>query len=785
MSHDLNTDRYSHLFTYVCDDVRFKRKDNADVWITLSKADGQMFYSYPYFEFVPGTSGDDEPLRFGDFVIDIDTGEFACPAAIMIIDWFKDVYGVEQDCWRVYLSGKKGVHLELPAEIVGAKAGHKLLTLGYKRLAKDIEGELQINLDTSMYNRGTGKPYRQPNIMRETGTCKRQIEYSDLYEVTDEETYRAACSEPGSVWQPKEISRNNSLAKKFKYYLEEAEQQQAVIRNTPKLTPDEIDRLALSIPPCMKIMSRLTSYVKRNTFNDIAMQLTAYAVTAKMPEKDFLGGCKVFIENYPSTSLNTIEKRYENCRARFRTMAANGNLHSCGGVLALGIPGFDCTACESKGNGPQLTIEVMQKEDMMQRSLTLNIPEDVLNPGGLISIGVKALSAPGLIDIPQYNLPVILTNIANAIAGKIVFRDNWPNLYNIKVGPTSSGKTSSDQAVIKAIDAVGIPDFYGVTDFASGPALLRSISETPVTMIVIDESTSLFKRYVHADPNSDGKRDALLEIYSKSGGKIKRAYSDSRNTIDIEYPCLSLTGNATPVIFDAIQQEDFDTGTMQRFDFWCYDGLIPERGFSQNEDNEDLVKFAEGIAKIRTAMPADGNLTALGGSRFEPYNIGITDKGAEVLQAWSKDVTARTNCAGSDGEGGIISRGYNLCIKYAMIHLAATRPVEAMFLPLDERDIEYGKKVAWMLGDWKTKILRGRVTTGEFHKNCEIFKQAIAAATKTGNRPTFKLLANRRPALKNWKRKDSEEIIYVLEKRGEVARDQSKRPTAYYLVKEL
>lgn len=770
--------------TFACDDVKYVRKNRPEVWITPDKINGQMFVGYPCVSFIPGSQGAEEPIQYGDFVIDIDTGEMACGAAIKILDWFSDVYGVDPDQWRSYLSGKKGVHLELPAEVLGTTAGHTFLSLGYKRIAKDIEGELNVKLDTSMYTRGTPKPYRQPNVMRETGTCKRQIWPDDLYEITDEDEYRLACSEPGKTWQPGNIERNDVLAAKMEFYLAEAVKHQELIKNAPQLSSDDLDRLSLCIPPCMITLANLTSFAKGNTFNDIAIQLTAYAVTAKMSESEFMAGCSPFIENYPSTSLNTPEKRYENCRARFRTMAANGNQHSCGGVLALKIPGFDCDTCPSKTSGPALTVDVMSADDMTVSSLTLNIPDDISNPGGLISLGMQALRAPGFVDIPQYNLPVVLTTIANAIAGKIIFGNQWPNLYNIKVGPTSSGKTTSDQAMISAVTDVGIPGFYGVTDFASGPALMRSIAENPTTFVVIDEATSLFKRYAQADANSDGKRDALLEIYSKSGGKIKKAYSDSRNTIDIDFPCLSLTGNATPVIFDAIKQEDFDTGTMQRFDFWCYDGPIPERGFCKNDDNADLVKFAEAMARIRAARPSDGNLAGMGGGLCSAVNIGITDKGAEVLTEWSKEITSRTNAARSDGEGGIISRGFNLCIKYAMIHLAATRPVEALFLPLDESDIEYGKKVAWMLADWKINVLRGRVTTGDFHHNCEIFKQAIAAATKTNQRPTFSLLANRRPALKNWKRKESEEVIMVLEKRGEIARDD-KKPTGYFLVKKL
>ena len=161
----------SELYTYATDTPEFKRKGKPEAWTTVDKIDGQMFASYPFFSFIPGTQGDKEPTRYGDFVIDIDTQEIACVDAEKIIDWFTSIYGVGSDQWRIYLSGKKGIHLELPAQILGTDNGHVYLSLIYKRLAKELEGELQIKLDCSMYNMGTGKPYRRPNVMRQTGTC--------------------------------------------------------------------------------------------------------------------------------------------------------------------------------------------------------------------------------------------------------------------------------------------------------------------------------------------------------------------------------------------------------------------------------------------------------------------------------------------------------------------------------------------------------------------------------------------------------------------------------------
>lgn len=770
------------LWTYACDDVRLVRKGRPDVWVQLSQVNGKMYSSYPLFSFPPESKGEEEPVRYGDFALDIDTLELACPAAVKIIEYFESIYGVEPEQWRCYLSGKKGVHLELPAPILGTEDGHVYLPLAYKRLSKEIEGELNVKLDTSLYCMGTGRPYRRPNVMRDIGTCKRQIEYSALYEIETDEEYREACSEPGPTWGPENIAPNTALADKMAAFLAEAERHQEALQNSRQLTDDERDRLALTIPPCISALANLTSnHGTSATFNDVAIQLTAYAITTGKTEQEFLDGCQVFIANYPSTSLNTQQKRLDNCRARYRTMAANGYQHSCGGIKALRLGGFDCRKCEAMPNGPALSVEVMTSEDISAENTSLVIPEEIGNPGGLISLGMKGLPMVGAPDIPQFTLATIFTVIARAIAGKLTFEGVWPNVYNIKVGSTSLGKTSTDKAMRRSIEPVVGGEFYGPTGFASGPALMRTLSTMPKTMLVLDECTHLFKRYAqHADPLSDGIRDALLEVYSGSGMPIRKVYADASKSIAVDFPCVSLTGNATPVILDAIREEDFFTGFMQRVDLWNYDGPAMQR-HAIDQENRDMVAFAQGLAKVFCSRPPiDGNLVT---SQEVPYELQAERDCSEALLEWSAKVVHDCNEVADEGAKGIISRTYDLAIKYAMIHMAGTRPIEALYEPMRLENLQYGIAVSRMLSNWKLYTLVLRISHGDFHRDCETFKAAIAAATRTGNRPTFKLLANRRPALKNWKRKDSEEVIAILVKRGEIVLDESKKPTAYLLAK--
>ena len=574
------------IYTYVCDTPKYSRKGKPERWVKVSDAKQKMFRSYPFFEEIPSEENPN-PKRYGDLVFDIDTGNTACQDAIKIIDYFESVFGVEYLQWRVYLSGKKGVHLELHDEICGMGFGAVWLPLAYKTLAKQVEGDLGgITLDTSMYNTGTGKPYRQPNIMRDCGTCKRQIEVDQLYEIVGDEDYSSACSEPGPIWEPEDTATNKILADKLSFYLAEAEKHQEILAETPQLSERETEQLRKNEPPCVAFLRRATSMPRSGaTYNDVAMQLTGYAVSSDISEQQFLSACSDFIYRYPSTSLTTPEKRLSNCRDRYRCMSANGNGFTCGGILSLGFSSwdFDCSKCNFKRNKAEVAIKEPEES-----SITLELPGEIINPGGLISECMTAMRQGGLPDIPQYNFPVVIAVLARAISGKMTLEGYWPNLYLMKIGPTSSGKSSSDKYMHDRLG--GIENFYGPSDFASGPALLRSLVDRPNVLSAIVEATKLFRRYRTANPIADEKKDVLMELHTKTGGYYEKAYANQKDSIKINFPCVTVTGNATPVIFENIKEEDFETGMMQRFDFFCYDGKILNRGRSSILKSESISK---------------------------------------------------------------------------------------------------------------------------------------------------------------------------------------------------
>ena len=420
----------------------------------------------------------------------------------------------------------------------------------------------------------------------------------------------------------------------------------------------------------------------------------------------------------------------------------------------------------------RLNVDIVTCDDVSVLDRTLKIPANAV-PDGLIRQGVEASGQ----DILQYTLPLVLTVISRAIAGKISFAGHHPNIYNIKVGGTSTGKSETDKLLKTHMN---IEKFFGLTDMASGPGLLRSISENPCGMGLFDEISSLFQHYGKSDPVRDGKISMLLELYSASGGYIKRVYGDSRNSIEINNPCFSLVGNATPTIFDTIRTEDFTTGLMQRFNFWMYEGKIPPKKiFHEAEDIAKIDNFIQALSDIMLSKPPQSELANAMGISFP---LSAEYDALALLQEYSEYIIELANKEEDEGKTGIISRQYELCIKYALIHHAAVQ--KDIYADMTEADFQFGILISGLLSSWKLEILDRQVVSGDFHKSCEVFKQAIVASVKAkrGN-PTFAYMATRRITLKNWDQKYSKEVIEVLKKRKEIATQEIDGITRYYLVR--
>lgn len=432
-------------------------------------------------------------------------------------------------------------------------------------------------------------------------------------------------------------------------------------------------------------------------------------------------------------------------------------------------------------------IEILTGEELKQETLCLQIPDKILNTGGLIGDGLSYLDERGLPDVPQLNLASVLTVVANLIATKICYNKVYCNLFTLKIGRTSIGKSRADTELLSAITKASIADenlnncFEYIDNFSSGAALYKILQSTPHVLCSIDEGTGLFRRYKALNPAQEDRKEALMTITSKAGQPLTKKYADSNKDIKLDNHCLTVLANATPVIFDSLQYEDFETGLFQRIDVWCYEGDTPKWG---NEQNEGLKakKFIEHMSNL--AACGVGGAAAVGDALNLPYALEGTSRFLKLKKEWSEENRVESNKHSEDSIRGIILRRFDASIKFALVRAGATRAASDIYRPLDVTDLEWGICLTKCLSDWKQKQLLGRITTGEFDADIEYFKRAVSKTMQTkGRKPTIKYMMNRNKKMKNWGKKYFAEIIEMVTKRGEVITDDTNENTVYYLSK--
>lgn len=135
------------------------------------------------FAYEPGKEGAPEPVRFGDWVLDIDykhgPGSDSDPGPDIAIARAKDFLErleerLQADLggWRYFLSGRKGCHIVIPAAVFGGEEGHPELPLIHKQMAVVLQtiafapAPNPSILDLSLYCMGRGHLLRLPNIKR-------------------------------------------------------------------------------------------------------------------------------------------------------------------------------------------------------------------------------------------------------------------------------------------------------------------------------------------------------------------------------------------------------------------------------------------------------------------------------------------------------------------------------------------------------------------------------------------------------------------------------------------
>lgn len=145
-------------------------------------------------------SDDVPPLYRGDMYLDWDVGSpdefgYCINDVNEFLDKLKTDYGVKLECLRIYATGGRGFHVEIPWSVYRAdnwEKGALMLPQTYREMARQMHGRY---MDLAIYSVKRGRMWRQPNVQRENGRYKVPITLDEMRRMTVE-MYEEICNAP-------------------------------------------------------------------------------------------------------------------------------------------------------------------------------------------------------------------------------------------------------------------------------------------------------------------------------------------------------------------------------------------------------------------------------------------------------------------------------------------------------------------------------------------------------------------------------------------------------------
>lgn len=269
---------------------------------------------------------------------------------------------VDLDCCRLYATGGRGYHLEIPPKVFMTKVPPRGI-VGLPAIYREMAYALAVDtLDLKIYSGGRGRMWRTPNVKRTNGRYKVPISVEEMRSMTP-----GLCLELTSAPRQGPALLEPKFAADLAIEFDKAQKKvDDLLAKRKRYKPDP---QAAKRAQCDSILSAMFGLgIKPDAgFQDIATQLAIAATTAGVTEDAFVANCEGLIEGHVSDSERyaTPAKRRTELRRMHRYM--DGNMcyeFSVGAIKSL-----------LTHSAPDLDGIVISKEDLLEEIKQAN--EDI------------------------------------------------------------------------------------------------------------------------------------------------------------------------------------------------------------------------------------------------------------------------------------------------------------------------------------------------------------------------------------------------------------------------
>lgn len=253
-----------------------------------------------------GESVSEDALYQGPFYLDFDSSSIsksirACKKVIHNLT----TAGLREDQFRIWATGKKGFHIEIPMSVFTADAPTHKLPRIYANMAYKLK--LPPEADTSVYSKGRGRMWRIPARERSNGKYKVPITLAELNRMATGD-YEDICSEPRDEQPaPADLEVSDFLAALYEAAEAKASQEKAL--SSSFIDPEVFAKLKGHRPPCMEDMLHWRNIKQGVGFNDVSLQFAKAVATFVPGRKAQEELVKEFCQNAKGEGYDTYEKR--------------------------------------------------------------------------------------------------------------------------------------------------------------------------------------------------------------------------------------------------------------------------------------------------------------------------------------------------------------------------------------------------------------------------------------------------------------------------------------------
>lgn len=267
----------------------------------------------------------DGSVQLADFYLDIDRDDFtaAASATHVVADW---LWANDVD-FVLWYSGKKGFHIQIPWQVVGATPAPYLHQRTYKKLARLIEQETGITPDYSLYSHD--RMLRVPNTQHaSTGLYKVQLDPSEIDDA------QALAVAPRPVVVPDPLRLNATLHALYEQALAQPDPVSEELLGT--LAGSELAKL--QEPPACVAKAWAQGPPAKGTRHRLNLNMAAFVAASGGDPQEYLEWAR----SVPGASKTPAGQRLVEARSALRWAQEKRPAFSCRTMQDLGLCDPSC-----------------------------------------------------------------------------------------------------------------------------------------------------------------------------------------------------------------------------------------------------------------------------------------------------------------------------------------------------------------------------------------------------------------------------------------------------------